>query len=382
MKSDILDHPLLVKRRSELQENLKKIESLGFNKSSFCPMPFVNIILEPDGSVGFCRHKGTDHRLGNLQESTWQEIWNAKAVREWRREFLEGTPRTCSSEISEVGCNLCPELSKLSPIHREDYSEQMERPLRLTANLNGMCNLKCQMCDVWELPNGNYREDNFWAPARVELFPHLEEIDLLSGEPFIQEDTFKLIDEVTKVNPECLWSITTNAHWKFNEKRKSYLDKIRIKNLILSIDSLKADIYHKIRRPGNLKTVLETVDELVAYDQQRMGQGLGSMNMNLNFVVQKDNLTEVAQVIHFCLEKNIHPFITFCYIPKEHSLLSYDVKKRIEIIQYYIETLTWGELTLIRRITTPILHSLPKIERFEALSALEKKKIKYENTKK
>lgn len=380
MKDDLLDHPLLVKRRAELQDNLKKIEALGFNKSTFCPMPFVNIILEPDGSVGFCRHKGTDHRLGNLKENTWQEIWNGDAVKKWRQEFINGRPHICAQEISEVGCNLCPELSKLSPMNREDYREQMNRPLRLTANLNGMCNLKCQMCDVWELPNGLYQEENFWAPARKDLFPFLEEVDLLSGEPFIQEDTFKLIDEITNVNPNCLWSITTNAHWKFNERRKSYLERIKIKNLILSIDSLKPDIYHKIRKPGNLETVLKTVDDLVIYDQQRIANGLGSMNMNLNFVVQKDNWTEVAHLIHFCLEKNIHPFVTFCYLPKEHSLLGHSLKKRIEIIRYYLETLTWGELTLIRRITTPLLHSFPKLERYEALSALEKKKIKYENT--
>ena len=382
MKKEILDHPLLQKRRLELQDTLSKIENLGFKESRFCTMPFLNIILEPDGSVGFCRHKGTDHRLGNLQNNSWQEIWNGDAVKKWRKEFLDGKPQICSSNIKNTRCNLCPELSKLSPDNREFYQEEVLRPKRLTANLNGMCNLKCQMCDVWQLPNGLYTEENFWEPARKDLFPYLEEVDLLSGEPMLQQDTFKLIDELSALNPECLWSITTNAHWKLNNQRIQYLDKIKIKNLILSVDSLNPEVYHKIRTPGNLQTVLSTIDDLVVYDQNRIERGLTSLNMNLNFLIQKDNWTEVAQAIHFCLEKGIHPFITFCYRPSEHSLLGLSTKERIEIINYYLETLSWDELTLIRRVTSPVISSLPKLERYEALMALEKKKIKYENTKK
>ncbi|MAF78470.1 MAG: hypothetical protein CME60_09925 [Halobacteriovoraceae bacterium] len=380
MKNLILEHPLLKKRRKELQENIKDIEALGFDPHTFCSMPFVNIILEPDGSVGFCRHKGTDHRLGNLRDHTWKEIWNGEAVKKWRKEFLDSNPKTCTQEIKDIGCNLCPELAKLSPHSKEDYHVEMNRPLRLTANLNGQCNLQCQMCDVWQLPNGYYQEDNFWSPARSELFPFLKEIDLLSGEPLIQQDTFRLIDEVSELNPDCLWSITTNAHWSFNQKRKDYLNKISIKNLILSVDSLNPDVYAKIRKPGNLSVVLKTIEDLVHYDKERIETGLGSMNMNLNFLIQKDNWTEAAEVIHFCLKRNIHPFITFCYTPSEYSLLDLSEEKRIEILHYYLNTLNWGELTLIKRITAPLIHSLPKMAKYEALTALEKKKIKYENT--
>ena len=71
MSKDILNHPLLIKRRQEVQDNLSQFSERGFDKDTFCPMPFLAIILEPDGSVGFCRHKGTKHRLGNLAEQTW-----------------------------------------------------------------------------------------------------------------------------------------------------------------------------------------------------------------------------------------------------------------------------------------------------------------------
>jgi len=373
--TDPLLHPLIAKRRAELQLNLQNISQRGFHKEKFCLMPFVNIILEPNGSVGLCRHKGTEHSLGNLKQNTWQEIWNGPEAQRWRQEFLSGEPVTCKKEIKDQHCNLCPELGKMM-LPKKQLRESMGTPLRLTANFNGRCNLQCQMCDVWKLPNDFYTEENFWASAREHLFPQLKEIDMLSGEPFIQADTFKLIDEVSLVNPSCKWSITTNAHWKLNQKIIDGLNKIEIKNIILSVDSLDPNIYKKIRYPGNLERVLATIEDLREYETQR-GKGR-ELNMNLNFLVQKDNWHEIPEVIDYCLSRNIHPFITFCYIPSEHSLLTLDIKMREKILRSFLKNLTWGELALSHRILNPLISSLAKIDQSNYLLELNSIKENYE----
>ena len=33
---------------------------------------------------------------------------------------------------------------------------------KLTANLNGLCNLRCTMCHIWRKPNDVYNDENFW----------------------------------------------------------------------------------------------------------------------------------------------------------------------------------------------------------------------------
>lgn len=376
---DPLKHHLISTRRKDLEKNLDQINNAGFDPKKFCLMPFVNIILEPNGSVGLCRHKGTEHSLGNLNNSTWKEIWNGPKAMAWREEFLVGKPQECLKELRDQSCNLCPELGKMFPENPEAFlKKEIERPLRLTANFNGQCNLQCQMCDVWQLPNGFYTEENFWKDARESLFPHLQEIDMLSGEPFIQADTYKLINEVSSVNPNCLWSITTNAHWRLNSKVKTHLDKIKIKNLILSIDSLDEKVYAKIRYPGKLQTVLNTVEDLREYEQVRVSEGKTALNFNLNFVVQKDNWREIPSVIDYCLKRNLHPFITFCYIPSEHSLLNYKESQRVECLNSMVGTFNWGEICLSHRVITPLMQSLQHVDKAQLLAKMKEVKLEYE----
>ena len=100
------------------------------------------------------------------------------------------------------------------------------------------------------------------------------------------------------------------------------MDSIVFKNLILSVDSLNPEVYAKIRYPGNLEIVLRNIDFLVKYEEDRIKSGRSPLNMNLNFLVQKDNWKEIPHVIDYCLERNIHPFITFCYRPLQLSVES------------------------------------------------------------
>lgn len=358
MKKSILSHPLLEKRRADVSKTNQWFDDQKLKANEFCIMPFVNIILEPGGDVGFCRHKGTEFIFGNIQNSTLSEIWNGEKIKSWRREFISGEIKTCSKELHDQQCNLCPQLNTMQAKVTLN-EEQSFPPLRLTANLNGKCNLECQMCHVWQLPNGFYTEENFWKPGREEMFPHLEEIDMLSGEPLIQADTFKLIEEVSSLNPDCLWSITTNAHWNLGKKITDALDKIKIKNLIISVDSFEVESYAKIRKKGNLSIVLKTIEDLIVYEKDRVSRGLSPLSMNLNFLIQKDNWKEVKSAIDYCLERNIHPFLTFCHEPLEYSLLSLELSERIDILNYYLDNLTWDYLTQIRRITVPLLESLP-----------------------
>lgn len=354
-------HPFLEKNKQNVSETLKAFRDKELAADSFCIMPFVNIILEPDGNIGICRHKGHDFTFGNIRDKSIDEIWESEAIQAWRKEHLTGNTKVCSTELTDRQCNLCPELNKLLP-HAEITNTKNPKILRLTANLNGQCNLQCQMCSIWQLPNGFYTEENFWIPAREKFFKDILEVDLLSGEPFIQKDTFKLIDEISSVNPDCSWSFTTNLHWKLSDKLVDYLNKIKIKHLLISIDSLIPETYHKIRYPGDLNFVLKNLDDLLLYQVTRIQKGLGSLNLRINFLVQKDNWREVKHYLHFCLSKEITPFITFLYGPVEFSLLNLSHFEKLEILDFYFETLSYNELLFTQRVIKPLLRSLPKID--------------------
>lgn len=350
----------------------ERIRLKGLDHQNFCLVPFTTIILEPDGQVGICRNKTSDFPIGHITLNTIEEIWNGPKARQWRREFLEGKPGFCSQEVKHRHCQHCPENNKL--LDFIEASEVQTGPiLKLTANFNGKCNLQCQMCDIWQKPNGLYDQINFWEPAKKTIFPFLKEVDLLSGEPFIQGDTYRLIDEIFPVNPECSWTFTTNAHWKLTSKVKESLNKIRVKNIILSIDSLSNETYHKIRFPGDLAFVLSNVDNLLNYNQERLAQGLSEIPLVWNFLVQKDNYQEISHAIDFIEAKGIQPFMTFLYEPSEFSLLTLPSTQRAQILEEMIDGLSKEKLLRSMRVITPLLDSMIKIDKAYFLGLLDKK---------
>jgi cyclic pyranopterin phosphate synthase len=352
------------------RETSQQFQDYHLDRTSFCVMPFTTIILEPDGNIGVCRHKGSKYTFGNLRHNTLDEIWESEKIQEWRNDFKLGKKVICKTELTDRHCNQCPELNKLLPFAEIENSIN-PKIIRLTANLNGKCNLKCHMCDVWQLPNGFYTEENFWKPARERFFKEIKEVDLLSGEPFIQSDTYKLIDEISSVNPNCSWTFTTNLHWQLTDIIKSKLDQIKIKNFIISIDSLDVQTYKKIRYPGDLNFVLKNLDNLLKYQELRISKEMSSLNIRLNFLLQSDNWQEAQSIIRFCLKRKIIPFITFLYEPSELSLLTFDYNKRIEVLDFYFNNYSKNDLLFMQRIIKPLIRSLTKIDYIYYLELLK-----------
>ncbi|MBT5093135.1 MAG: hypothetical protein HOM21_02760, partial [Halobacteriovoraceae bacterium] len=273
---------------------------------NFCPVPFTTIICEPDGQVGICRLKGSNFHAGMIQDNSLEEIWNNEFMQNWRQEFLSGNVVTCEREIRHRGCNLCSENNKMLPLIDLDKI-QSKPPVKFTANFNGWCNLECVMCHVWKKPNGLYDEINFWEKAETEIFPFVVEMDLLSGEPFLQKDTWRLIDMVAPVNPDCLWTFTTNCAYKLNDKMKGYLDKIKIKNFIISIDSWDADNFAEIRLKGNLGQVLQTASDFADYNKSRVERGLSDMGFVVNYLTQQGTTEQMGNFLDYCKKMNFRP---------------------------------------------------------------------------
>ena len=334
----------------------------------FCLVPFTSLILEPDGKVGSCRHKGCDFPVGNILESSLDEIWNGEFIREWRREFLTGDVKICDTEVRHRACHLCPDYNALlGNISLDEW--QQRRPLRLGLNFNGQCNLECQMCHVWEKPNGLYDRIGFWEKL-PEYCRDLREVELLSGEPFIQKDTYRLIDLLSEINPACLWTVTTNGHWKLTDTVKRSLDKIRFKNLIVSIDSVVPETYARIRKGGSLDVVLANLDRLVEYERERVNRGLGALGIRINFLYQADNRNELKSSHEFEKATGLPVFRTFCYQPEDRSILSLSELERETLLERYESELSFDEISHSMRVILPILDSLPPLARGHHLEVL------------
>jgi MoaA/NifB/PqqE/SkfB family radical SAM enzyme len=143
--------------------------------------------------------------------------------------------------------------------------------------------------------------------------------------------------------------------------------------LVVSVDSLDSEIYSRIRKKGNLSIVLENLKKLKFYDESRIKRGLGTMNLRLSVLFQKDNWHELGNFHDFALENNLKIFRTFLLEPKEYSMLSLAEEKRVEILDFYLHNLRQDQLKYVRRILLPLLDSLTPILRAQYLLMLNEK---------
>jgi len=277
----------------------------------FCAAPFTQLVLEHNGFVLPCGML-CNYKLGSVTNMSIQEIWNGEKLRTLRREFLSDEIKICANMINLLQCNQCY-AHLISHVVQEEI--QTSAPKRLDVRLNGRCNLQCIMCQVWNGPNGIYDSVGFWEKGPTEIFPQLVEMCVLGGEPFIQNDTFRLIQEVSTVNTDCLWEFTTNANWKLSDKIKNSLNLINIHYIAVSIDSLDPVVYPTIRISGNLDLALRTIDDLVDYRKERFLSGQGYFNLCMRMVVRTDNYREIPEFIQYANQRKIHPAFNFQRYP-------------------------------------------------------------------
>lgn len=292
---------------SLLQQSYSALFDNAGRDRTFCAAPFIQIVLDPYGVAHPCGMR-KDYPLGNLGSESIESIWNGDKMKSLRREFISGEVKTCEKLIRQTECNKC--FSDFEGfVYRSDV--QSLPPRRLDVRLNGRCNLECVMCNVWKEPNGAYDRLGFWTDGPEKIFPHLLEVCVLGGEPFVQKDTFRLIREVARVNKSCNWSFTTNCNWRLTPGLKSTLDLIRIRSISASIDSLKPHVYASIRKHGNLLMALQTVDDLVEYRKDRINRGLSDMDVCMRMVIRSDNFEEVPEFIDYARERDVYPDFSF-----------------------------------------------------------------------
>ncbi len=312
------------------------------------------MVLDPMGNVQPCCWL-PDYHLGNIKDQTLKEIWNSSPIQKLRREFIEGKPQICKVKMDQIGCHRTSLQKYSSEIKLSVLQEAL--PMRFDLRLNGQCNLQCVMCNIWEMPNGLYTEESFWRPGREDFFRNLKEMIVLGGEPFIQKDVYRLISEVSALNPNCEWGFITNGHYDFNEKIVSYLEKIKIRYIQVSLDSLDPELYSEIRKGGRLSRALQTLQAIINYSERRRSSGCEFV-VSISMCVQKRNYKEIEAFISFSRHLNLELGIQFVAHPLSESLLSLSFSERKNISEYMEEIQNRVALEQLNAVIAPLRESL------------------------
>lgn len=320
--------------------------------SPFCAAPFVQMTLQPAGKVSPCCYHYA-HVLGDINRQDFDAIWNGDRMRKLRREFLTGNIKTCRTKMRYLKCH--EHFAAWLPT-MERLEIQPSGPKRLDVRLNGQCNLQCVMCEVWKEPNGVWDGTEFWQRGSEEIFPHLLEIDVLGGEPFIQKDTYRLIDAVTATNPRCTWGFVTNAHYSFSRRLRSYLDRIQLRYVQISLDSLIPEVYEAIRHKASWATRESGVRGWLDYRKER------PFPLRFSFCVMQQNWREVPAFLRFCEDHDAAIDLQFAFYDpsKKSSLELLEVHQKAEILSFWRNAIAERHWSHLASIVAPLEDALTK----------------------
>ncbi|HEX4925292.1 MAG TPA: SPASM domain-containing protein [Bdellovibrionales bacterium] len=338
-----------------METKAPNLESLGLSEDNFCYYPFTQLLFQPTGVISPCCWN-QDIVLGVVPNETLEDIWNGEKARGLRREFLSGNPVSCKTQMQHIRCHA---WSRRNYEREMSFTELQPRgPQRLDVRLNGKCNLQCVMCEVWKQPNGLYDQSDFWTRGPAEIFPFLREVDVLGGEPFVQQDTYRLIDEVSQINPECTWAFVTNGHYKFNAAIQSRLDKIKIRWIQVSLDSVVPETYAKVRVNGELSKTLKTVDDFIAYLGARPADR--KFHFNVSMCVHRLNWHELDKSLAYARGKGVPVILQFAFQPESVSLLSLSQSDRREILRFARSLEREYGADVLHPIVSPLQDSLER----------------------
>lgn len=214
---------------------------------TLCISPWIHLHTLPNNKVLPCCMTSHHLDVGNLADSTLEEIWNNDQMKTLRKKMLNG-------EKSEI-CSRCylqekhsgnsnrtrlNEYNKdkqyLFDMTNEDGSLDQFKMYYWDFRFSNICNFKCRSCGPqlssgWHSDSkirfGKVGEDWFSSPQKIDLweqiYPHfdyVEEIYFAGGEPLIMEQHYMILQEL-------LDRKKTNVLLRYNTN----LSKLNYKNI-------------------------------------------------------------------------------------------------------------------------------------------------------
>lgn len=210
----------------------------------------------------------------------------------------------------------------------------------LRISLTERCNLRCFYCMPEEGIQLREKSEFMSSEELIEIAKKFVElgvkkIRLTGGEPLIKKDFANIIHELGKLPVEL--AITTNA-----VLIDKYIDNLKaagVKNINVSLDSLKEDRFNAISRRNYFKIIRSNIQLLIE----------NNFNVKINVVLIKGvNEDEIPDFIEWTIKEKIHVrFIEF--MPFDGNNWNTEKKISLDEITECVKS-QFGEKNVIRMV--------------------------------
>lgn len=282
--------------------NLKTKEEQEYLDNHVCALPFYRMEVGSNGHVRFCCASWTNEVIGDVTQTSIEEVWKSPKAIQIRESMQSPSPREF------IGCRTdrC-EIIKNRRLHKDIVQPNREWPVELEFNIDRTCNLHCPSCrqrPIHDIPDPEYEEKlKMFRQSVAPYFkePHDREIIINidgSGEVFASRVYRTLFDtepcfSKTELWPNLKFIMQTNGVLlteKLQNKYANFVD--RIDHLWVSIDAGNESSYNKTRRGGDWNLLWQNMD---AYYERIKNNPNAKWTWNL--IIQLDNFESIPELV-------------------------------------------------------------------------------------
>ena len=239
--------------------------------------------------------------IGNILDSTVEEIWNGEKANKLREQFKQGCLDYCRKEA-------CPYIQNNILKDIEDENEYMAisqtklRPEVVNLAYDSVCNQYCETCrSKVFIPPKNYKEK--MDTIRERITPYIntaKEINASGhGDPFASPYMMDLLSGLRPIDKNFTILLETNGvffdeeHWE----RIKHLGNYNLK-VVLTSNSFEEFTYKHINRGGNYKKLMHNLMFIKTLKENNLIKKYSS-----SFVIQDRNFREIQSFIERSLNE-------------------------------------------------------------------------------
>lgn len=310
-------------------------------------MPFENIEIRPNGTIGVCcvskfnitKDDGTTYVYGTDKLS---DALNSASLKQFQNDISRGErPAECSACWIEESNG----MSSKRQIENDRFKTKSDKIRTIDIKPGNICNIKCRICSSYAsskwisdeiklmgksaFPMYNWPE-TYDFDELYELAPYLEYIEISGGEPFLLDNHWKFITYLSENG------YSKNIHIQFHtngtiypEKFISNLETFKKCQISLSIDGI-GERFEYLRYPASWETVKSNWIKFSSNSNLSVSISHSVNSFNVYYIPEFANLcNELKTPVYWNLVHNVAAL---------NNLSASASKKIIEHLKYSLPT--------------------------------------------
>ena len=256
----------------------------------FCEQPWTTFTITADGSMVpcLCGLWNTVGSIGNMINQDVREILQSKKLKDFKNTILDQSFVHCT--------NICPQLPILPDVDTlEMDSDQFFLPKTLLLSIDQNCNLKCASCRTENIFSKKRNKNADIILEKIQKTFADKQVTLQCdgfGDVFASESYKNFFGNIDK---NFNLHIITNGN--LITKNQNLIEKLsnQILSVDVSVDAATSETYSNTRG-GVFDKVIDGIQLLTEK----------KIKVNLSFVVQEKNYTEVMPAYELAVKLGCH----------------------------------------------------------------------------